>query len=141
MTLGKRKICSTIKKYQNNMNMIVCIFLLLLLLLLLFFIYLFFFLLFMSLTDLIVDNNHILAEIYIISLKNRPRSNVKSFQYQNLNKLKLQLIQLRYPYRYWSTFANELTGCNMVWALWVPIKLEITSMIINKLLSTNFKQK
>ena len=133
--------------------MIVCIFFLLLLLLLLFFIlfyfffffffffFIFFFLLFMSLTDLIVDNNHILAEIYIISLKNRPRSNVKSFQYQNLNKLKLQLIQLRYPYRYWSTFANELTGCNMVWALWVPIKLEITSMIINKLLSTSFKQK
>ena len=52
------------------------------------------------LTDLIVDNNHILAEIYIISLKNRPRSNVKGFQYQSLNKLKLKLIQLQYQYRY-----------------------------------------
>ena len=77
------------------------------------------------LTDLIVDNNHILAEIYIISLKNRPRSNVKGFQYQSLNKLKLKLIQLQYQYRYWSAFANELTGWDY--------KYDNSSNIINKL--------
>ena len=75
-------------------------FIIIIIIIIIFYLFIYFFLLFMSLTDLIVDNNHILAEIYIISLKNRPRSNVKSFQYQNLNKLKLQLIQLRYPYRY-----------------------------------------
>ena len=42
-----------------------------------------FLLLFMSLlTALIVKNSHILAGIYVIFLKRRPRPNLKGFQYQ-----------------------------------------------------------
>ena len=42
-----------------------------------------FFLLFMSLlTAHIVNNSHILAGIYFIFLKKRPRPNLKVFQYQ-----------------------------------------------------------
>ena len=48
-----------------------------------------FLLLFMSLlTTVIVKNNHILTGIYLIFLKNRPRPNLKGFQYWIWTSLK-----------------------------------------------------
>ena len=63
---AETKICSTFKKSQNLMNMIVCK-------------------IFMSLLKaLIVKNSHILAEIYFIFLKHCPRPN--SIANLNLNE-------------------------------------------------------
>ena len=64
---GERKICSTIKKSQNIMNMIICNF---------------FFLFMPLLTDFMVKNSHILARICFIFLTKRPKPNSKGFQYQ-----------------------------------------------------------
>ena len=72
-TCGEWNICSTIEKSQSIINMIVWKIL-------------FHFL--SLLTALVVKHRHILAGIYVISLKNCPRPNVNVFQQQMFTSVK-----------------------------------------------------
>ena len=60
-----------------------------------------------SLTAPIVKNNHILAEIYFIFLKKRPRTNLKVFQYEIWTSVKRSK-------KYYEVRQILAFGCNLV---------------------------